>query len=307
MARMLRHSLLLLTLTLPCASCTSLAVKRHAFNEQLTSTDIRYQEVLDNLARIAHDPFALPAYSSIYAGLAQITDTTQLVSTTTLGTPNGMQAITPQFTRAEFANCTLDPINAPEKIEAMRAACQWVIYGPQFAFAHDPGRILANPQEAPIRGRHFGVADGLAKLPPHWLYVSRTENVPACAKYSAEYCGTRVWVTPEGIRGLADFTLILQYIARIDINAQTLQYIRPTPSSLAFLTNSLSCIPPEIQQTPSDAIPPYASGHPMHVLAQVSVDPSGNLVPDAPSYRPRVENLGSDANVRSQINAAGLH
>jgi hypothetical protein len=94
-----------------CAGCTSLAVKRHALNQEQTSTDIRYQEVLDNLALVAHDPFALPAYSSIYAGSAFIQDTTQIASVTTLGPGTAVagEGVTPQFTRLATGNWALDP------------------------------------------------------------------------------------------------------------------------------------------------------------------------------------------------------
>ena len=131
----MKYGMSLLTTLLVCAGCTSLAVKRHALNQQATSTDIRYQEALDNLALVAHDPAALPAYSSIFTGLAQITDSGQLVSTTTLGPGVAGEVLTPQLSRIELGNWALDPINAPEKLEAIRGACQWVIYGAQFACA----------------------------------------------------------------------------------------------------------------------------------------------------------------------------
>ena len=111
---------------------------------------------------------------------------------------------------------------------------------------------------------------------------------------------------PDGIQGLADFTLILQNIARVDINSTSLQYIRPTPSEFVFQTSLVDDVPPEMRETVCCTLPEYVLP-PMAVKAQVFVDPCGNLVPDRPAYRPRVENLGSDSYIRSQINAAGLH
>jgi hypothetical protein len=279
------------------AGCTTLAVKRHTLSQEATPTEIRYQEVLDNLAMVAHDPAALPAYSSIFAGTAQVTDTTQLASTTTLGPGAGAEVLTPQFNRSVLGNWTLDPINVPEKLEAMRCACRWVIYGPQFA-CQDCDGLLASPEEAPYPGRHFGVADQMAKLPRGWLKIGKTAPAGAC--YKAHCCDTWVWVMPSSVQSLADFTLILQDIARVDSNSPTVLFIRPTPSDFYFPTS-----PPDEKACCMG--PDYVPAAPALVIAEVNVDPCGNLTPDSPYYRWRVENVGSDANLRSQINAAGLH
>jgi hypothetical protein len=278
--------------------CTTLAVERHALSQAATPTDIRYQEVLDNLAMVARDPSALPAYSSIFAGTAQVTDTSQFASTTAVGPgASSAQVVNPQFTRAVLGNWTLDPINAPEKLEAIRAACRWVIYDREFALRDAPG-LLASPAQAPWPGRHFGVADRLDRLPKGWVHVGPRSQVPATARYRG-HCGeTWVWVMPADTKPLADFNLVLQEIARIDINSLTIQYLRPAPSDFTFPTAP----PPHTPCTTS----PF-SDWPPAVIAEVSVDPCGKLMPDIPYYRWRTENVGSDASLRSQINAAGFH
>jgi hypothetical protein len=294
----MKYGVLLVTAMLACTGCTTLALKRHALKQEATSTDIRYQEILDNLAMVAHDPAALPAYASIFTGTAQVTDTAQLGSTTTWSPGAAAQALAPQFTRAELGNWTLDPINAPEKLEAIRGACRWVVYGPRFAYCHDCGGLLASPEQWPWPGRHFGVADRLAQLPRGWLHVSPSCGVSPAARYKSHCGDTWVWVMPGETECLANFCLILQDIARVDINSPTLQCIRPAPSDFVFPT-------PGPQRTPC-CEGPYARTVPF-VLAEVSIDPCGTLQPDTPYYRARVENVGSDAALRSQINAAGLH
>jgi hypothetical protein len=288
---------MLLACLIACTGCTTRALQRHTLSQAASPIDIRYQEVLDNLAMVARDPAALPAYSSIFAGTAQITDTAQLASTTTFGPGAAAQMLSPQYTRVALGNWTLDPINAPEKLEAFRCACRWVIYGPEVA-CQDCAGLLASPAQAPYPGRHFDIADQLARLPQGWLCVGRLCDVPVKARYKAHCGDTWVWVMPEGVKSLTDFTLILQDIARVDINSPTLLFIRPTPSDFTFPTFG-----PD--KTPCSE-PPYANFRPS-VIAEVSVDPCGRLMPDLPYYRWRVENVGSDANLRSQINAAGLH
>lgn len=288
----------LLLCTVACTGCTTLALERHTLSQVASPTDIRYQEVLDNLAMVASDPAALPAYSSIFAGTAQITDTSQLASTTSVGPgATSAQVASPQFTRLVLGNWTLDPINSPEKLEAIRGACRWVIYGREFA-CHDCPGLLASPEQAPFPGRHFGVWDRLARLPQGWVHVGQRHDVPAGARYRAHCGNTWVWVMPGDTRALADFNLVLQDIARVDINSPTVQFIRPTPSDFVFPTRQL-------EHTPCSAGPYY--NRVPYVIAEVSVDPCGILMPDIPYYRWRTENVGSDANPRSQINAAGLH
>jgi hypothetical protein len=295
----MKYWTLLLTSTTVCTGCITAALERHTLEQEATPTDIRYQEVLNNLAMVANDPYALPAYASIFAGTAQVTDTSQLVSATTIGPPGVIgQAITPQFTRLVLGNWTLDPVNVPEKLEAIRCACRWVLYGEEFA-CHDCEGLLETPEHAPFPGRHFGVADRLAKLPQGWVGYGPHGAMPKKVCYTAHCGATWVWVMPNCTTALADFNLILQDIARVDINSTTLQYIRPTPSDFVFPTQSMN----RTGCPPGNA---YAGAVPF-VAAEVSVDRCGYLMPDTPYYRWRVENVGSDPNLRSQINAAGLH
>jgi hypothetical protein len=240
----MKYSKLLLASLLASTGCTSLALEKQTLSHAASPTDIRCQEIMDNLAMVAQDPYRLPAFSSIFAGTAQITDTASLVSMTTISPAHAAQTINPSFTRAVNGNWTLDPINTPEKLEAMRCCCRWVVYGREFA-CKDCDSILLRPEEAcsvldpkTYRGRHFGVHDRMCKLPQCWLSMGRRHEVPSCALYKA-HCGDMwVWVTPPNLKGLADFSLILQDIARVDINSPTIFCIRQTPSDFLFPTKS---------------------------------------------------------------------
>ena len=211
---------------LACVGCTAVSLNRHALAQTASAVDLRYREVLDNLAMVANDPDALPAYSSIFSGLSQVTDSGQVASTTVwqhatgAGSANGFasEAVNPQLSRQVLENWALDPIVVPEKLEAMRCACRWVLYGPERA-CDDCRGLLATPEEAPYPGRHFGVAGRLARLPAGWLHVGGHKDVPAGACYKA-HCGHAwVWVERDGLQGLADFTLVLHDIATLNIDA----------------------------------------------------------------------------------------
>jgi hypothetical protein len=308
----MKYSMPILIYVIMCTGCTTAALSRHTLSQEKTPTDIRYQEVMNNLALIASDPFALPAYSSIYSGSAEVTDTAQVVSTSTIGAGVAGEVFSPQYTRAVLGNWTLDPINVPEKLEAIRCACQWAVYGRDFA-SKNGAEILDGPPELNPLGtnyyfyssngrriwRHFGVAEKLAKLPEGWLRCGSLAEVPPKACYKAHYGKTWVWVMPEHTEYLADFTLVLQNIARVDSNSATLLIMQTNPSDFTFPTKSVIF--------PSCGDGPYSSITSAGVIAQVKMDRCGNLMPDKPYYPWRLENVGSDSSLRSQINAAGLH
>ena len=122
------------------AGCTSDALKRATLAHAFSSTDYSYREVMENLAMIANNPSALPAYSTVYAGTTDVNDIVNATSKsawtrTALEHPARLVtffAQTADFmgSRAVKSNWTLDPTVVPEKLRAMRAACQWVTLGP---------------------------------------------------------------------------------------------------------------------------------------------------------------------------------
>jgi len=285
---------LMMACTLASTGCTALALERHTLALASTSENLRYQEVMDNLAMVARDPSALPAYASIYAGSVTVSDTAQLTSTTGwahlvgLGAQNGFasELATPQVMRQIVDGWTLDPIVVPEKIEALRAVCQWAVYGPETIAPKDM-HLLADPDIDQTFGRHFKVQDQLARTRPGWLHRGTFEEVPRCAAYKAHYRATWVWVMPDDLDNLSIITLVFQDIARVNSNSPTLYATLPTASPLIFYTSNWTS----------------PDGQPFMVLAQVSVDLRNNVISDAPYFPLRVDNVTSDPTLRAIISA----
>jgi hypothetical protein len=290
---------IMLTLsTSACLGCTSLSLQRNTLSQAATSQEIRYQEVLDNLAMIAHEPSSLPVYASIYAGTTQITDSGSLNSTTSwqrqvgAGAQNGFgsEALTPSASRMISDNWALDPVAVPEKLEAMRAACKCAVFGLDTLSAEE-NSILDDPDHDPSPGRHFGVRDRLTKLKPCWLRVGKLKDVPLHAAYKAHYDNTWVWVLRDDTDALAEFALVFQDIARVSSNSLTLFFIPPDVSTFSIwtLTGSLP------------------DGHSASVSATVSVLPGLHLCADTPYYRWRQDNRGAaPASITSKLSAASL-
>jgi hypothetical protein len=271
-----------------CCGCTMVSLERHTVAQTDSAMEVRYREVMDNLALIASDFSALPSYATIYSGSASVQDTGQLMSTTTVPYPVSSEVLNPSFTRQITENWVLDPLLDPERMEAIRAACQWVLGGPERVYK-DSMSLLIRPEEAP-RGpdRHFGVADQLARLPGGWLSVGCRKDVPAAARYKAHCRETWVWVTPEGMRGLADFTLILQHIARIPINSGALLNLPPVFTPIAFAT--------------ADSTPASRN----QTTVQLVVDQRGRLVTDVPYFKVRVDDTRADSNLISILSSSGI-
>jgi hypothetical protein len=269
------------------------SLTRHSVAQTDSAVDIRYQEIMDDLAAVADDPSTLPNYASIFSGTIFVQDQAQIVSTTTWPFTVPLisgQMTNPSLNRQISQNWTLDPIMVPEKLEAIRAACQWVTKGQGFLDAHATD-LLVRPQDAPRgRWRHFGVAEKLALLPPNWLCIGSPKQVP---KRGVCYCGqcreTCVWVMPEGMEGLTQFMLIIQNIARVQINSPTL-FNPPFYYTPITVTTSEGDSPiPGIKAT-----------------VQLVVDQTGHLRTDLPYLPIRVETTGVDSGIRSAISAAGI-
>jgi len=200
--------------------CTSMSLERHALSQIQSSGEYRYKATLDCLATVAANANALPSFSLLSTGSAKVTDTATVSSATSwtrsLGSfsTEGLGVIA---SRNPNELWTVDPSAEYPQLAALRSACQWVLYGAERANLDFPG-ILDSPVNNPMPGHHFGVADRLQQLPCGWLHVGRMTDVPLAACYKAHRGNTWVWVNSEGMKGLADFTLVLLDVATLDLN-----------------------------------------------------------------------------------------
>jgi hypothetical protein len=287
--------------------CTNFALSLYTKQQIESTADTRYQEALNNLAVFSASPWSLPAYSSIYSGTTKIVDQDTMTSATNLGreainkvgaTVTHLQAETLDISvqRQVSQNWSLDPIASPEKLRAIRGCCCWVLYGPERVEIDDL-RLLQkwndgwnlDPNEAFLhRGHYFDLANDLAGLPPCWLGRGKVENVPCNAVYKAHYQGRWVWVTAENVAALSQFSLLLQKVARIKTDET--YFPKPNTRTITF----------------KDATD--RGGKTVTVTAYV--DARNYLVSGEGAYaepvKRRLENIGTDSNLRSQINAAGV-
>jgi hypothetical protein len=203
-----------------CAGCTTASLERNTVSQIQSVADYRSEAALHCLAAVAADPGTLPGYATLIDGTTSVKDTASLSATTNWTRAVAgfaSQVLTPMVGRSPNQLWTLDPVADHTRLEAMRCACRWALGGPERACADCPG-LLADPLKDPSPGPHFGVADRLARLPAGWLHVGTLRDVPAHACYKAHCRGTWVWVTADDLEGLAEFVLVLNDIATIDVD-----------------------------------------------------------------------------------------
>lgn len=112
---------------LTLSGCTHTQLRYSTVNQARTVADVHTQQVLDNLAKFAHDPHALPHFSYPRDGISQVTDE---------GGGDSQFNHNPFSWRFGFAGSrrnnesyTLIPINDPEKLTLMRCAYQRAVSG----------------------------------------------------------------------------------------------------------------------------------------------------------------------------------
>jgi hypothetical protein len=194
------------------AGCTSTALERYTVAQIASVADVRYQEVVDNLARVAANPAVLPSLAVVADGTAQVVDSGTIDAKTlwmrAMFRGFSMETLTLSGYRSPQPYWTLEPVSDHEKVEAAWAALRWAVWGPP-----SPG----SPPDVWLKT--FQVDKDLEALPPGWLGVGGWKDVPKGACYKAHCHGHWVWVTPEGMEGLSALTLVLLDIATVDLNS----------------------------------------------------------------------------------------
>jgi len=253
--------ILIMLLAFTAAGCVATSLERHAVSQIETATDYRYQATLHSLAMVAADPGTLPSYSLLSNGITSVTDTGMANAATAWAWAPAVlfKSGAPAFTGTHVPQLTwtVDPVADYTQLEAMRCACRWVLAGPEQA-GPNCASILADPEVDLSPGPHFGVMGRLVRLPPGWLHVGLSRDVPKGACYKDHCGGTWVWVMPDGMEGLAGFTLVLQDIATLDVapadGSVPANLLPPSLVTLWVVQNTLPPLVINIEGTVNGAI-----------------------------------------------------
>jgi hypothetical protein len=209
----MRTRLLLLVISPLLAGCaTHCSLRDNTLHTSATLTDLNYQQVLNNVALIVARPSALPSLAVINAGTVTVADQKTVNASTTYvptetfaqqagsGLPILSLLFNPSGSRNVTENWSLVPVTDIDNLRRIRCAFQLVVLGGETT---DCDRCLEL-----LRRFYLGETDRMdCMLPTGWFHTGCRKDVPKDACYVAHYHDTYVWVMPDGLEGLARFTM----------------------------------------------------------------------------------------------------
>jgi hypothetical protein len=210
---MMRRAVLLIGLLSALNGCTHIALRNDTVKTTSTLVDLQFQQVLDNVARFHCNPDTVPSFAVTTAGIVSILDTTgagvsPTYSPTLTSAQQGggalpiLSLLFPlTASRAVTENWSLTPITDADNLRRLRCAYRLLVMGeaaPNYEFCVKQMKEFFAGEEAAL----------VDYFPPRgWYGVGGEKDVPRCACYVGRHGCTYVWVTPEGMNGLATFTM----------------------------------------------------------------------------------------------------
>jgi hypothetical protein len=151
--------------------CTSTALERSTVSQSMSTSNMRYRQVLQCLAVVAHDPGAAPSFSILTSGGTTLSDTLSFDSMTVVDQAVkgfSQQTLMLGAKRNPDLSWTINPVAAEPLQDGLRYACLWALYGPldkppainllrgEDEVKHATG-LLRAPQHGEIEGYHLGI------------------------------------------------------------------------------------------------------------------------------------------------------
>ena len=189
----------------------------------ITTADIYYQQVLDNVARFASNPASMPSFSVVSAGTVNVEDehsgginpTYSPTLTRAMQGGGALPILSILFNanarRSITENWSTAPVTDSDNLRRMRCAFQYLV-----------GTETSECDRCKARLEGFfvgGTEPFECMLPRGWYAVGSKHDVPRDACFVANYCDTYVWVTAGGLDGFTRFTITVLDIATGEIHA----------------------------------------------------------------------------------------
>jgi len=195
------------------AGCTEQALRGDTRQATDTLTELNFQQVLDNVARFEENPDTVPSFAVASSGTVSITDQAGAGASPTYSpTLTNMQqgggalpilSILFPFSvqRSVTENWSLTPVNNADCLRRLRCAFRLLAMGdatPNAAFCKQQMSEFFVGEEASL----------VNYFPPRgWYSVGARKDVPKDARYVGHHGAVYVWVTREGMNGLAVFAM----------------------------------------------------------------------------------------------------
>lgn len=212
-----------------CATHHSL--RKNTLSTAATLGDINCQQVLDNVARFAVNADALPSLAVVNNGTVIVTDQGSIAGAGTYaptlshalqigGFPIVSLFATPNVSRNLAETWSVAPVTDADKLRRIRCAFQLLVRGNVEGCSCRDCRSRLN---------EFFQHDPEAMeclLPVGWFQIGLQKDVPNDACYVSNYCDKWIWVCPDGLDGLAQFTMSIMDMAMHSLDVHTKVVVR---------------------------------------------------------------------------------
>jgi len=233
---------------------THRALSKHTVAANLTTADIYYQQVLNNVARFAVNPASMPSFSVVAAGTVNVEDSQEAgvspnYSPTLSAVQQGGGAL-PILSilfglnarRSITENWSTSPVTDSDNIRRIRCAFQYLM-----------ATETSECDKCTERLKSFmlgGTESFECMLPREWFWVGCEDDVPCDACFVANYCDTYVWVMPDGMDGFTRFTITVLDLATGEIRAPQRTVVKrykgePEPENLQTTEITFTEIDPD--------------------------------------------------------------
>jgi hypothetical protein len=190
------------------SGCAADQMKYTALRTAARIPEIHQEEIMQNLARIAANPGAMPYLSRPYNGTASATDTAS-GATSLVGAPHHFTPFTfgPYgLMRAVQSNIGLNVVDDPDKLAAMHV---------DYRLVTAPRTVSPDMVHDCLSRYWTGKNPCVERIPRGWLKVGHKHDVPRNAAASAHCGSTYVWVMPRDTEALTRFTFVILNIATL--------------------------------------------------------------------------------------------
>ena len=210
---------------------THQSLRKHTSLATAPLADLNCQQVLDNVARFAANPDSLPSLAVVNNGSVVVNDQGSIGGASTYaptltaiqqlgGYPILSLFFTPSATHNLAETWTVDPVTDSEKLRRIRCAFQLLVRGGRVESPCDDCQqrldLFFDPQKDPMD----------VMLPTGWFQVGCRRDVPKEACYVSRYGDLWVWVTADGMDGLAQFTISVMDLSTTDLSVPMKTVVR---------------------------------------------------------------------------------
>ena len=177
-----------------------------------TTMDIQYQMVLENLARLADDPGALPSHIRIKDGTVQVSDDLGLYNLTVPTSVQGGELGGFRAQRTVAEQWGADAVNDPRAVKQLQDLYRTALGLP---VEPDPPYLFPPSTRPSTSQPTLDRLDLRRDVPTGFFHLGTSGDVPAAARFVGRHGERYVWVLPADVPAFSRFTLAILFVTKL--------------------------------------------------------------------------------------------